>query len=180
LSYFFYGFTWLLGYWGKKGSNGEYSIDPLGKAPKNVREKGLDSLRLLFLFADFQIITLKARLLLLLGKTVVVDRYVYDLIAGLMVLGQLTNSFAKLLLQTVPTPNLTIFLDAPEDVISARRNIPIDVARKNREAYLLLASALNFSVLDTSNDFSENQKEIRRKFFLYLKNAKEKSEGMDI
>jgi len=74
-----------------------------------------------FFFVDFQIKNrLKIGFPLLLGKTVICDRYVYDLIAGLMTSDLLTNNFVKLLLQTMPIPHLSFFLDASEEVISVR------------------------------------------------------------
>lgn len=175
LSYFFYGFTWLLGYWKRKVSNGEYSIDPLGQAPENIREKALNSVWRFFLVVDFQIKCLmKIRLPLLLGKTVITDRYVYDLMVGLMTKGMLPLNFVKFLLQAVPTPHLTFFLDASEGVLSVRRGIPIDVAHKKRAEYLLLAAALDFSVLNTSNDFTRNQQEVRKSTLLLSEEVRRK------
>jgi thymidylate kinase len=172
LSYFFFGFTWLLGYWERKESNNEYSIDPIGRAPKNICKKALNAVWRFFVFADFEIRTLiSIRLPLIFGKTVISDRYVYDLIAGLMASSLSTRNFAKLLLQTMPHSDLTFFLDAPERLISVRRGIPIDVVRKRRAQYLLLAHSLNFFILNASKDFENNQQEIRKRLSLYLRNT---------
>ena len=170
LSYLFYGFTWLLGYWKRTVSNGEYSIDPLGQAPKNIRKKALNSVWRVLIFVDFQIRNrFKIGFPLILGKTVISDRYVHDLIAGLSVSGLLTKKFVHLLLQSMPTPHLTFLLDAHEDVISARRGTPIAVLRRKRAKYLSLARALDLSLLNTSKDFAKNQQEIQRKTILLFK-----------
>ncbi len=177
LSYFFFALTRLLGYWKEEQLNGEYSVNPIGNAPKRIRERALIPLFRFCIFADFQIKTLlKVRLPLLFGKTVILDRYVYDLVVGLKTSGLSTDAKVKLFLQTVPSSNLVFFLDAPVSVISARRSSPTADIQRSKRNYLLLARSSGFCILDSSNDFSKNQLEIRRRVSQCLGDTKMQEE----
>jgi thymidylate kinase len=170
LSYFFLALTWLLRYWKEEQEGGEYSVNPIGKAPKRICERALIPIFRFCIFTDYLIkALLKVRLPLILGKNVISDRYVYDLIVGLVASDLSTEgTIVKLLLRTVPTNSLVFFLDAPENVISARRNIPTNDLRKRRREYLLLARSNGFYILDSSVDFWKNQLEIRKRVLPHL------------
>jgi thymidylate kinase len=163
LSCFFYGLTRLLGYWKKlETEDGIYSIYPLGLAAKNLREK-LNSLLRVFFFIDFQIkILWEVRLPLIFGKVVICDRYVYDIIAGLMEDDLNTETFYKFVLQTTPIPQLVFLTDTSKEVLSTRRRISMNILDKKRKAYLILAYSNDFFVLDSSDDFEKNQHKVRQ------------------
>jgi len=172
--YFFYGLTWLLGYWNKlEIEEGRYSIDPLGLAPKKLRKRLLAVFRF-FVFLDFQIrVLVKVRLPLAFDKVVICDRYVYDLTSS-MNADLFTKSFSNILFQTIPTPQLLFLTDASTEFLSARRRISMNVLDKKRKSYLDLASSNDFCILDTSTDFERNQQKVRRLSLLRLKREQER------
>ena len=169
LSYFFYGSTWLLGFWRKSEvEEGRMGIDPLGVAPKKLRKKLLMAYRF-FIFLDFQIkILVKVRLPLIFSRVVICDRCIYDLIASSTIPDVFTKAFRNILFQTMPTPQLLFLTDTPTEVLCARRRIPINVLDKKRKAYLNLVHGSDFIILDTSNDFEGNQQKVRQLSLLYL------------
>lgn len=147
LSYFFYAATKLLGFW-KHAQNDQFK-DPLELAPTKIRHR-INPLWLLFLYIDFQAITLiKVRIPLILGRTVVSDRYVYDLIMELLLLNQYSTGFGQILLQAVPKPDITFLMDVPEHIAKARHGRPLQYLAKRRSVYLKLARAWKFVILDT-------------------------------
>jgi len=168
-SYFFYGLTWLLGFWTKSElEEGRVGINPLGLAPKKLRRKLLVAYRF-FIFLDFQIkLLVKVRLPLILDRVVICDRCIYDLIASSMIPDVFTKAFRNILFQTMPTPQLLFLMDTPTEVLCARRRIPINVLDKKRKAYLNLVHGNDFIILDTSNDFERNQQKVRQLSLLYL------------
>ncbi len=172
-SYFFYGLTWLLGYWTKLKIEDRYSIDPLGLAPKNLRKKFLVLFRF-FIFLDIQInISVKVRMPLIFGKVVICDRYIYDVITSSMVADLFTKSFSNILFQTTPAPQLSFLTDTSTEVLYARRCIPMNILDKKRKAYLDLEYSNDFFILDTSTDFERNQQKVRRLSLLCLKREQE-------
>lgn len=163
LSFLFYGVTWILGYWDRKTISGEYYIDPIGNAPQSVKEKCLVKILRMLDFVDFQLKNrIKIGFFLALGKTVICDRYIYDLIAGMAVSGSLTDSFAELLFKTSIKADLVFLLDADEKLIYSRRSTPIEKIRIKRNKYLSLAKHFNFPIINSSENFSKNQKIIRK------------------
>lgn len=102
---------------------------------------------------------------LLIGKNVVCDRYVYDMIADLMYDGIYSKKASKILLKLVPKPDLVFMFDVPEEVSDLRKddtknsvNIKdsddvIDYLRVHKKSYLKIAESLGISVIDTTKDF---------------------------
>lgn len=102
---------------------------------------------------------------LLVGKNVVCDRYVYDMIADLMYDGIYSEEASNLLLRFVPKPDLVFMFDVPEGVSDLRKddtkdsvNIKetddaIDYLRVHRENYLKIAESSGISIIDTTKDF---------------------------
>jgi thymidylate kinase len=159
LSYLFFGFTKLLGYW-KETKENAYT-DPLEKAPrKSIKTLGW-ILRFLF-FIDFQMRTSgKIRLPLMLGRVVVVDRYFYDMLMELRRSGISSKHFEAIVAATVPKPVITFLLDAPESLIQERRGFTQRELESKRAIFLKMARIFNFTVIDSSKDFQSNQKEIQ-------------------
>lgn len=165
LSYLLYGFTRLLGYW-KKIKKGVPN-DPLELAPFYLRRKALGWTWRCLLFIDFHIKTLiKIRLPLIFGKVIICDRYVYDMIMELMNDNLYSESFGKIVLETIPTPKIVFLMDVPEGLAHIRRtSIDKKNLSKKRMIFLSLARSLNFFILNSSSDFVMNQRRIRNEVF---------------
>jgi len=158
-SYVFFAITRILGYW-KKIRKNAYT-NPLEYAPRNVAKKLGALLRLLF-FLDFHIrILFKVRLPLIFGKSVVCDRYFYDLLMELRYSNISTKKFEQILSKTVPQPIITFLLDAHEMVISNRRNFLKEEIKLRRQIFLNFKKSYGLFLIDSSMDFLENQKTIR-------------------
>lgn len=157
-SYFFYAFTRILGFW-KFTEEGKFT-DPLQFASKNIRTK-LNPIWLLSLYLDFQALALiKVHLPLLFGKIVVCDRYVYDLITELILSKQYTDRFGKLLLRTLPMPEITFFMDTPEKIAKIRHGCDLEYLSSRRKIYSKLANKLVFSVVNSVDSFGDNSGKI--------------------
>ena len=159
LSYAFFIFTRLLGYW-KKTRKNAYT-DPLEYAPRNIAEK-LGMVYRFFLFLDFQIkISLKIRLPLILRKPVVCDRYFYDLLMELQLSNVSSERFTTILSKTLPQPVITFLLDVPETLANQRRGFSCEELGAKRRVFLQIGKFFGFVIVDSSKDFSSNQKRIR-------------------
>ncbi len=159
LSLAFFGFTRLMGYW-KETKKGEYT-DPLEFAPDKVRTR-LGVVWRLFLFIDFQIkVSVTVRTRLLLGKTVVCDRYVYDMIMELRLSHLYTPTFGDLLWKTVPRPVATFLMDAAADTATSRRQIPTERLSARRQAFLKLAKIFDLIIINSSESFLKNSQHIK-------------------
>jgi len=159
LSYAFFIFTRLLGYW-KKTRKNAYT-DPLEYAPRNIAEK-LGMVYRFFLFLDFQIKTsLKIRLPLILRKPVVCDRYFYDLLMELQLSNVSSERFTTILSKTLPQPVITFLLDVPETLANQRRGLSCEELGAKRRVFLQIGKFFGFVIVDSSKDFSSNQKRIR-------------------
>lgn len=167
-SYILFGFTRLLKYW--KTARDDAFLDPLELAPQPIHDRFGPIVRLFF-FMDFQIRTLfKVKIPLWLGRIVICDRYVYDLIMELMLHDLYSSRFGNLLLRTIPLPQLTIFTDVSENILVKRRStLPSKNLPEKKKIYLKLAKTFEFIILDTSVDFEENQRKIREKAMPVLK-----------
>lgn len=159
LSYFFFAFTRLLGFW--TVTRKDAYTNPLEKADKKL-VGSLGAIWRLFLFVDFEIGTsLRIRLPLLLGKIVVCDRYFYDMLMDLYVTHTYSSTFALLVSKTVPKPLVAFLLDAPEGVIEKRREFSLEELRAKRMILLKLANVFSLVKIDSSEDFRVNQQRIR-------------------
>ena len=129
---------------------------------------------------------LKVKLPLLIGKNVVCDRYVYDMIADLIYDGLYSERASKILLKLVPKPDLVFMLDVPEDISYLRKkdtkdaiNIKdsddaIDYLRIHRNAYLKIAESLKIPVIDATEDFEElHEKIYKQVLYAYVEKQKD-------
>jgi len=159
LAYAFFGVTRMLGYWIKTKRNAY--TDPLELAPRKVANR-LGSVWQGLLFMDFQLKTLfKIRLPLVLGRTVVCDRYFYDMLMELQLSGLSSDKYAKLLSETLPQPLVTFMPDASENVTAQRRGLSPEELRAKRRAFLRIAERFDCIAIDSSKDFVTNQDRIR-------------------
>ena len=159
LSYAFFAFTRLLGYW-KQTRKNAYT-DPLEHTPRNLAKKFAILWRF-FLFLDFQIkATFKIRLPLALGKVVVCDRYFYDLLMELERSTVSSDRFTVMLSKTLPQPVITFLLDVPKTLANQRRGFSCEELGAKRRAFLQIGKFFGFVIVDSSKDFFNNQKRIR-------------------
>lgn len=166
-SYIFFAFTRIMSYW-KETKKNAYT-NPLEYASEKLAEK-LGLLLRFFYFVDFHIKALfSIRLPLMLGKNVICDRYFYDLLMELERTDLSSKKFTYLLSRTLPHPAVTFLLDAPEVLISKRREFSYTEIRSKKEIFLKLNKAFNFIVIDSSKDFSDNQKRIRETALAYIR-----------
>lgn len=166
----FFALTRILGYW-KKTKKDMYT-DPLEFAPYKLRSK-LGLVWRLLLFIDFQIKVLATtRPLLACGRVVICDRYIYDIFMELQKSGLYTTGFGRLLSKTVPEPTITFLLDVPESIANLRRGIPVEELSARRHLFLRLAETYDFTILDSSRDFSENRGEIQSRLLSRIESVK--------
>jgi len=143
----------------KHRSYGEYA----GRKKRLFRNRLLSQIYSLFLSVDyfFQVF-FKIRVPLMRGRNIVCDRYVYDtVILDLAVdLGYSPDKTAGVIrswLSFLPEPDLVFLLDAPEEIIFARKNdIPsLDYTREVRSLFLAVAGDSRMVVLDSSRPVEE-------------------------
>ena len=106
----------------------------------------------------------KIRLPLLLRKTIICDRYIYDTLVDLMVNSNLSGEetegmFTSRFLSLFPKPDLILLLDVPEEVACIRKGDLelINYLADRRKIYLKLNHVLQGLVLDNSQNFFEIQ-----------------------
>ena len=113
----------------------------------------------------------KVKIPLLIGKSVICDRYVYDWIAALKYDGLYNERASKILLKIIPKPDLVFILDIPEEVSNVRKddtkdavNIKdsdsaLDYLTIHRKNYLKIAKSLDIPVIDATKDLKELNEE---------------------
>jgi len=90
----------------------------------------------------------------ILGKKLIIDRYIFDIAVNLSLTTnkdiEYANTLIKMFFKYAPTPGLIIFIDLPEDIAFMRKDdIPdIEYLKERRERYLALAEQYNFRVVD--------------------------------
>jgi len=111
----------------------------------------------------------------LIGKTVFLDKYTYDLIAMLMHDGLYDEKASKLLLKIIPQPDLTFIFDIPEKVSDERKDDTqegldklgvdqdlMEYLRIKRESYIQIAKSLNIPTIDSTRDWNVVHEEMFR------------------
>ena len=118
------------------------STDPHGRPPRSVL---VSTIKLMYLWADYVLgYYFRVRPLLTRGRLVIFDRYYQDLLidprrfrySGSM-------RFAGLLAHMTPLPDLILVLDAPAEVLQARKQeVPAFESARQVEAYRAIAAPL--------------------------------------
>lgn len=117
----------------------------------------------------------KIQIPLLLGKAIVSDRYVYDIIINLAVnLGYSDEELKRHLkrfMRICPKPNLVIFINTPPEVAFKRKNdIPsLKYLELREKFYLSIADEYNVMVLDGNKNLNELEEIITNKVIGDLK-----------
>lgn len=121
-------------------------------------------------------ILFKVRLPLLLGKNVIVDRYVFDTAANLAVnLGFGTEEYMQLvnkLLKFCPMPDIIYYIDVPEEVALKRKNdIPdINYLKLRKRCYDELAKVYKIIILNNTGDIEGMKNKLTSSISLFLNN----------
>ncbi|HZD44039.1 MAG TPA: hypothetical protein VE134_08300 [Methanomicrobiales archaeon] len=140
--------------------NSEMQYDYTKRSQKILKHPILSDIYRRLLIMDYVVqVLVKIRLPLMLGETVVCDRYVYDTIINDVSFDysfsneeviQETNK----LLTILPKPDLVFLLDVQEEAAMGRKtDVPsIQYLRDRRVHYLLLGRTYQMKVLDASLD----------------------------
>jgi dTMP kinase len=128
---------------------------------------------------------------LLMSKSVICDRYVYDLIVSLRYNGLYSERASKILLKIIPKPDLVFMLDIPEDVSNLRKDDTKDAVNIkdldnataylsfHRKSFLEIAESLNIPVIDATKDLKElNEDFYKQAIQTYINKQKEYNESL--
>ena len=122
---------------------------------------------LLFDYLCLSLITIKFPLML--GRTVVCDRYVYDMVVGLAVDFNYSDGkikgVVKNLLYLLPKPDILFLIDLPEEEGYQRKDDTpsIDYLRERRRIYLNMERNFGMIMLDGSMSSQDLEREIQNK-----------------
>lgn len=103
----------------------------------------------------------KISLPLMIGKKLVIDRYIYDIALNLSLTTNNQISYAHRLinsfLRIAPIPDLVVFIDLPEEVAFSRKDDiqDIEYLRERRERYLALSDKYHFEVVNGDQTVDE-------------------------
>lgn len=119
----------------------------------------------------YLLIFLKIKVPLILGKSIVCDRYIYDTIVDFKVYSHYTDAKIKNILKNLfyllPKPDLIFLIDLPEEVAFQRKgDTPsIEYLRERRDIYLNMGKEYGMVILDGSKELDELEGLIRKKVF---------------
>ncbi|MGH9497954.1 MAG: thymidylate kinase [Terriglobales bacterium] len=83
------------------------------------------------------------------ADVIIFDRYLYDELANLPLDRPLTHTYARLLLNLVPQPDIAYWIDANPDEARARKpEYPLEFLRSNRWSYARLSAMAGMTVTD--------------------------------
>ena len=132
---------------GRSNKNGKPVVDPHGKPARGWFSS---IAKIVYLFCDYTFgYLLKVRPMLVRSTFVVFDRYYHDLLVdpkryrygGPMWLACLVGKI-------IPKPDLCILLDAPAEVLQARKQeVPMEETARQRKAYLELVRGMESGVV---------------------------------
>lgn len=108
------------------------------------------------------------------NKSIVCDRYIYDVITNLIVDLNYSVNTSKALLDSVlrffPKPDLIFFIDMPVEIAYQRKDdVPsVDYLNEREEVYLNLNEEYDVILLDGCKDITELKKQVQCESFEYL------------
>ncbi|MCJ7635394.1 hypothetical protein MUP77_23770 [Candidatus Bathyarchaeota archaeon] len=164
-------FTRILGYWSTIKEGAE--TDPLENAFGKTR-KNLGAIYKALMFIDFLIVSLvKVRLPLFLKKTVICDRFSYDLLIELELSGLDSSFFEKLVLYMTYTPSIVFYANAPTKLIIQRRpEFTEENIRAKQQVFQKFAKHFCFKTIDSFESLDENQAYIRKETIAMMCHSK--------
>lgn len=133
-----------------KGDKGVGSPDrPIVRRDKNVTSGPVVAFRLLLYSLDaLHLWVVRRRAAVENADVVIFDRYVYDELANLPLESSFIGSYVRLLLKVCPKPEMAFLVDADPEAACARKpEYPLEFVRRNREAYLAIASLAGMTIL---------------------------------
>ncbi|MDH5459948.1 MAG: hypothetical protein OEY81_00190 [Candidatus Bathyarchaeota archaeon] len=114
--------------------------------------------------------TMKVKLPLIMGKNVVCDRYVYDTVITDLAVDinystQKVERVIRGLFLLLPRPDITFFIDVPEEIAYCRKNdVPsIEYLRERRAVYLDISRKDKMIALDGSKTLKELRSELKKR-----------------
>ncbi len=125
-----------------KGDKGVGSPDaPINRRDKNVRSPIMTCIRLGLYFLDAISLRRVVSKALHSGVDFIIcDRYVYDELANLTLSNPISRAYVRLIMQLVPRPDVSYFLDADPVAARARKpEYPLDFLYFSRESYRVLS-----------------------------------------
>lgn len=108
------------------------------------------------------------KLRVLLGRSVICDRYIWDWMADLYYDGICNNKLERMLLRLFPTPHTTFVLDVYEECALARKNDMDSLKRLGllRVIYLKIANKYHLTIINNEEDeFAAVNKKILEELF---------------
>jgi len=106
---------------------------------------------------------IKAKIPLLLGRVVICDRHILDVLVDLRCelhknVGHITK---EIISDLAPKPRIAFVLDTePKEILRRKEVRNLDLVRCKRHNYLVYCARSKFTLIDTSKEFDQNQKEI--------------------
>lgn len=132
---------------GSKKRRGSVVTNPHDEPPRGVFAS---IIKLIYFFFDYEFgYLVRIKPLLIKSTLVVFDRYYYDLLidpkryrySGSMWLARIVGKF-------IPKPDLVVLLDAPPEVLQARKQeVSLDESTRQRDAYLQFIQSLKIGVI---------------------------------
>jgi dTMP kinase len=127
-----------------------------------VKSSVLSTIYQYLMLTDYTVqCSVRVRLPLALGRNVICDRYIYDLIVAVGVLLDYsvdrTMALLDRCLALLPEPNLVFLVDLPEELAFQRKDdvVSLDFLAVRRDIYLQMAAQYGMTILDGSSDPGE-------------------------
>lgn len=155
---------------GKKNIFEDYA-EYSGTKRRAIRDNPLSVVYQWLLLLDYSIqVLVKVKVPLILGSSIICDRYVYDTVATDLAVDfgysdKKIQQTLRRLLRLFPKPQLVFLVDVPEEVAYRRKDdIPsIDYLRERRRVYLAMAQDFRFVVLDGCRTVADLEAEAKRR-----------------
>ena len=133
----------------------EYAVYRERKSAASGRHKIFSRIYVLIWILDYMLqLFFRVSLPKLLGKYLVVDRYVFDAVLNISLTADLSlrtsYRIIDLLLKIIPKPDVVFIIDLPEEVAFSRKDDiqSVDYLRERRHLYLKMADRYRFLKLD--------------------------------
>jgi len=159
--------------------------------PNTEKNKEIDNTKVLKIFKKFPLLSLtyqylvifdhliqaifKIRIPLILGKNIICDRYIYDVIISFSIEFEYSKNKFKNILNNFynlfPKPNLAFLIDIPEEIALKRKDDSpsINHLKTERVIYTDLAKKYRMIILDGSKDLTKLKSKILNKVLKFLK-----------
>ena len=135
-----------------------------------------------FLLFDYSFqIFLKVKILLMLGRNIICDRYIYDtvctdLATDLNYSDEKIVNILRKCLYLFPKPDMTFLIDVPEEIAYKRKDdVPsVDYLKDRRNVYLKVGREYEMTILDGTKGLTELKNAVENKVIGYIENLFQK------